>query len=467
MKRRKIVTMTGLGGISAFLTPWLHQFTSVNSEINASNLSLPPFSITDSELSSIPIDIDWNKTIARTTPLVFGSNDYEITKPQKANDALFQDLLNQLDIGLIRIHHHDLVKRWTDETTKTWDEVKIKAGFDASYPQNPTLVQNIPRWPKWMNQDEAGLLATAEYDNYANFCAELVTIINQRQQRKVLYWEPFNELEKRYEKQGKLDQLWEIYNRTAMAMKAADPQIKVGGPALTWDNRPVLADFLQNCGSNVDFISWHRYGTGNAGISTDKLMSNTSRYKKQVHKFRSVAAKYASDRRIPLFLSEYNINYSWKSGEMRQNSHIGAVWFASVLKHLTEAEIDMATSWHLKDGIYGMIDPKNNLRPAAQVFAWGNKYLIGKVVATQSQNDAVEALAVEQDDGRRSLLLINKSSRSTQVNLQFTPNILSEKTISGFTLDQSGIANLTDAATMVDSPPLILQPLSLLLLRFG
>ena len=110
---------------------------------------------------------------------------------------------------------------------------------------------------------------------YATFCAELVNIINQKQQRQVIYWEPINELENRYEKAGKLDQLWQIYNQTAEAMKAQDPTIKVGGPALTRDNEKVLAEFLQSCGSNVDFISWHRYGTGNPEISTDELMDSS------------------------------------------------------------------------------------------------------------------------------------------------------------------------------------------------
>jgi hypothetical protein len=57
--------------------------------------------------------------------------------------------------------------------------------------------------------------------------------------------------------------------------------------------------------------------------------------------------------------------------------------FASAFKHLAESGIDMAAFWYLKDGIYGIIYPANKLRSAANVFAWGNKYLIGKVIKTQ------------------------------------------------------------------------------------
>ena len=456
MKRRKLIKLSGISAVSALISNKLHRFPGISNQLNAKQ---PEIATT--------VEIDWQNAIAKSNPLMFGSNDYEITQPTKAQDSKFQSLLAQLNIPLIRIHHAALSDRWTNEVSQTWDEAKIKAGYDASYPHNPTIVQNIPRWPKWMTKDETGLLAVSEHDKYANFCAELVTIINQKQQRNVIYWEPFNELEKGYEKHGKLELLWELYNRSAQAMKERDSRIKIGGPALTWDNEKVLAQFLRNCGSHVDFISWHRYGTGNAGESTEKLMSRTSMYKKQVNKFRSVVAQNIGDRQIPLFLSEYNINYSWKSGEMRQNSHIGAVWFASVLKNLVEAEIDMATSWHLKDGVYGMIDPKNNLRPAARVFAWANQYLVGTVMATTSEHSAIESLAVQQAEGERSLLLINKSSTPARVNLQILSNGFSAQKVEAVSLDENGINNVNDAMKILQSQSLSISPYSLTLFQLS
>ena len=449
MKRRHLLKLSGIGAVSAVMSHQLAHYSSNNSIL--------------AEETAISVEIDWTNAIAETTPLVFGSNDYEITNPKYARNTEFQSLLERLDIPLIRIHHSELSDRWTDAASRTWDEAKIKAGYDASYPHNPTLVQNIPRPPKWMEKDDTGLLAASEYENYANLCGDLVTILNQKQQRNIQYWEPINELENPYEKRGELDRLWKLYNFCARAMKKRDSRIKIGGPAISWDDRKLLTKFLRNCGSNVDFISWHRYGTGNAQESTDKLMSRTSNYKKQVRKFRSVVSETVGNRKIPLFLSEYNINYSWKSGEMRQNNHIGAVWFASVLKHLAEAEIEMATSWHLKDGVYGMIDPRNNLRPAARVFAWGNRYFVGTVVATESSDSFVEALAVRQTSGERSLLLINKSSNLAPISLQSQPKIFTENT-TGFTLGKDGVASLSNPTAMFSNRPLILEPHSLLLL---
>lgn len=413
------------------------------------------------------VKVDWSTAVAQTTPFTFGSNDYEITRLAKASDRIFQRRLVELDIALIRIHFAGLAERWTNPDTKTWDEATIKACYDASYPQKPTIIQNISGWPKWMAQTEDGLLDSSEYDNYAAFCAELVEILNRRQKRKIVYWEPLNEQDVRYQKAGKLDELWKIYNKVAVAMKRRDSQIKVGGPVLTWDEPRRLAAFLDVCKPNVDFISWHRYGSGDASESTDKVMSYTPKYKTQVEEFRKLAKRYIPERNVPLLLGEYNINYHWKSGEKRQHTHVGAVWFASVLKNLADAGIDMATSWHLKDGIYGLIDPQNNLRPAATVFAWGIKYLTGTVMQADSDNAFVEAMPIMQKDRTRSLLLINKSAGLATLSVDATQNTLKPDTLTMLSLDANGVTSTSLATASLEQKPLMLNPYSLVLLRFS
>lgn len=413
------------------------------------------------------ITVDWSKSNARTTPFTFGSNDYEILDPQKATDTVYQSRLSELGIGLIRIHHADLSNRWANKASKTWDKAKIKAGYSASYPQKPTIIQNISGWPEWMGQNKYGLLNPEFSDRYAAFCGELVKIITRDLElENVIYWEPFNEKENRYQKAGKLDELWNIYNKVATAMKAVNPNIKVGGPVLNWNDPNKLADFLRTCKENVDFISWHSYGTGNAKESTNNLMSNTPRYGNSVRELRKVVQQYIPDRKVPLLLGEYNINYAWDSGENRQNNHIGAVWFASVLKHLADAGIDMATSWHLKDGIYGMIDPSNNLRPAANVFSWGIKYLTGSVVETKSDNPFVEAMAVSQANNSRNLLLINKSDDATQILINTKENLSNSQSIPILYLDSEGVKESTISLTELLAKPLSLPAYSLALLRF-
>lgn len=461
MKRRKLIKLTASGvAIAPLFNLACHRLTSANLPTKIESIS----ESSSGDSMTIKVMVDWQTQQAVTTSFVFGSNDYEIIKPEGDNDRVYQNVLGQLNVRLIRIHQGNLSNEWSDPNTQTWNENKIKAGYDRSYPQKPTIIQNITGWPQWMKQGEGGLLDPSEYDRYANFCAELVDIINNRQQRKVIYWEPLNEQDVRYEKAGKLNELWEIYNRTATAMKAKDPSIKVGGPVLTWDEQYRLDYFLQVCGANVDFVSWHRYSTGDAKEPTDRLMSNTPNYGNQVRTFREVVTKNIRDRHIPLLLGEYNINYAWDSGETRQNTHIGAVWYASVLKHLSDAGIEMAASWHLKDGIYGLIDPSNNLRPSAHVFAWGIKHLTGKIMRTETADPFVEAMAVQPEEGRKSLLLINKSDKIATLKLEGMEDFTKDDSVSMLTLDETGNQEATLSSATIKQGTLSLNPYSLVLL---
>ncbi|VEP18892.1 Alpha-L-arabinofuranosidase [Hyella patelloides LEGE 07179] len=463
LKRRKFFQTVAASLVSNTVIQKIRQVKS-SSLLKSSNNNLANSISEDLESINAEIIVDWSTVIAQTTPLIFSSNDYEITSPQKAADSIFQNLLTELDIPLIRVHHALLSERWTDSTAKSWDEAKIQACYDASYFHNPKIVQNIPRWPSWMKLDSNSLLDSSEYDNYANFCGELVRILNQTQNRQIIYWEPFNELDTRYKNAGQLNELWKIYNKVTERMKNVDPQIKVGGPVLTWDDSQTLNHFLDSCSQNVDFISWHRYASGNANAPTDKIMSFTPKYGDQTRRFRSIVTRHIPERKVPLFLSEYNINYSWDSGETRQNTHVGAVWFASVFKHLAEAEIDMAASWHLKDGIYGMIDPQNNLRPSARIFALAIKYLTGNVIQNESDRPFIEALPVQQQTGDRSLLLINKLSEYANINLtEMYGSFQTGETII-HSLDANGI-EVFDADEQTNLNTFTLSPYSILLLR--
>ncbi len=428
---------------------------------DAAEPTTPPVSPVPTE-----VQVDWEKTIGQTTPFTFGTNGAEIASPEAATDTVFKKRFTDTGIRLIRILGDGrLISTWTNPSTKSWDSAKLKAAYDAFSPKPPTIIQNIPGWPSWMAQDKDGLLAPSEYDRYAAYCAELVEILNVQQKRKIVYWEPLNEQDDRYKKAGKLDELWKIYTKTAKAMKAKDASIKVGGPALTYDDAGTLASFLKASAPNVDFVSWHRYATGDVNASNDELMSIASGFGDQVKTFRKITKQYIPSRTVPLLLGEYNINYSWDSGEKRQNSHIGAVWFASVIKSLADAGINMATSWHLKDGIYGMIGLDNDLRPAASVFTWANKYLVGTMVEGTSSQPAVEVMAVRQKDLSRSVLLINKGAKPASLTSKTTDKLPWEGAAgSFFRLDEKGISK--GSLETLSKAPLALPGYSLVLLHF-
>jgi xylan 1,4-beta-xylosidase len=120
----------------------------------------------------------------------------------------------------------------------------------------------------------------------------------------------------------------------------------------------------------------------------------------------------------------------------------------------------MSTSWNLKDGIYGMMDQDNNLRPSATVFTWANKYLVGDVAKATTNQPSVEVLAVHQPDQSHSLLLVNKGAKPAKLNIK-TTNQLSAAEL--FRLDAQGTSK--DSLTS-DKEPLVLPAYSLALLHF-
>jgi Glycosyl hydrolases family 39 len=460
MKRRDTLKLILSGAGIGYLFHQLRENPS-NFHIESLIASLPYSNKTINTKATV----NWAKIIAKSTPKTFGSNDFQVVDIKNATDTTYRSQISKIGFGLIRIHQAEISDKWSNSATRTWDFNKIKAIYNPYYSSKATVIQNIPGWPKWMASDKQGLLQPSEYKNYANFCSQLVDIINNRLRHNVIYWEPLNEQDVRYQKAGKLDELWKIYNLAASAMKAKDSKIKIGGPVLTWDEESRMASFLEKCKSNVDFISWHRYASSNPKDSTDSLMSNTPYYGEQVKKFRALAKQYVPNRYIPLFLGEYNINYSWKSGEKRHQTHIGAVWFASVLKHLAEAGIDMSASWNIKDGVYGLIDPNNKLRPPATLFTWAIKYLTGSVASTTTNNSFIEIMAVKQASGKYSLLLINKLNRPAQVTIDGMKSIKLPHTASIFYLDANGVKNTTSSPTSLFAKPFSLAPYSVAVLH--
>lgn len=411
------------------------------------------------------VSVDWSTVLADTTPMVFGCNDYEVMTPEKAADPEFQVQMQRLDFRLLRLHNANMADRWSNPLRRNWDPDKVMAAFRAaSYLRGSTVVQNIPNWTQWMQKDGLGRLSESEVDRYAQFCGDLVRLLNVQQGQKIKYWEPINEAEPVYERAGSLDRLWQIFNRAVTVMKQVDPTILVGGPVISWSDPQQMRSFLVHSHRFTDFLTWHRYATGNPRMSSDRLMTQTPEYGKDVVRFRTMAREFRPEP-LPLFLSEYNLNYDWRSGEVRQHSHVGAVWFASVLKHLAEKNVDMAAVWHAKDNIYGLLDATDRARPAAKLYEWCLDYMVGRTVATDGNHAMVEAWAVEQVGGGRNLMLINKAAGPAIVKVDWPIDDRYEEPMVLLYLNHAGNQAFSYDVFALQEESFSLLPHSLLLLQ--
>jgi xylan 1,4-beta-xylosidase len=217
--------------------------------------------------------ISWNIVVSIATSMAFGINDNKVFYNGQPEAVPYRSALAAQQIKSVRFHDANLTEIWTSAATKDWDSSKITATYNeyktAFGSTLPTITQNIPNWPSWMKQDSAGRLDPSEYQNYANLCARLVKIVNVDLKSGVKYWEPLNETADRYKANNSTGELWKIYGLTATAMRNVDPSIKVGGPALTYEDYPTAASFLQSQAANADFLSFHRYSYGPDIVTVD------------------------------------------------------------------------------------------------------------------------------------------------------------------------------------------------------
>jgi hypothetical protein len=362
--------------------------------------------------------INWNLPIAETTTSTFGVCDYDIAGVEGKRDLEVFERFRKTGIRLLRIRGTGLMDRWVDPSTLTWDEQTVSDALSNT--DHFTIILNLPIWPSWMKQDGNRLLCASEYTNYARLCASLVELINIKLKRSIHFWELMYELDERYRKAGREQDLWRLYNTVAAAMKQKDPQIKVGGPAIASGDPVHLASFLSACKSTVDFVSWHDYTRTACTASTEALMEATNRYRYRVKAIQALVKTCMPGRKVPLILSEFNLEFMPRSANNR-GSRMDLVWLASVCKHLAEAGIEKAAISHFKDNHMGLFYTSGGLRPIATLLTWLQKYLVGKVCQSTVDHPMVEVLAIQ---GRQKVvLLINKSEEDVSIYLEDAQSI--------------------------------------------
>ena len=411
----------------------------------------------DTSPISATLAVDWKTVVGTTTPATFSANDEMCTNPtQGSGNGAYAKNLSDVGIKFYRLHCGSLTDDWSNLSTHQWNVNAITAEYNAPYLRDATIIQNIPAPPSWLRNDDGTVSDAA---GYAAYCAQLVNIINKQLKKHVVYWEPMNEWEDRYK--GNWARACEVYNQCAEAMKRQDPGIKVG-PALEWPNQGgVIQPLLRQCAGNVDFIAYHSYYSSGPADSNDTLMAKASAMDHDVTNTRDSIKKFGQGRVLPILLDEYNLDGNWNDAETRQYTNIGAVYFATTIKHDAYAGAYACAIWSAKEGTYGITDMSDRLRVPAYLFQWANHHLIGSLVKATSSSPMVEAMAVRQN-GTPAIMVINKSSGAATIH--FTANMASA-TVKYSTLTATGMSAARTMATSGLSS-FVMPPCSLLFLSY-
>jgi xylan 1,4-beta-xylosidase len=332
---------------------------------------------------------------------------------------------------------------------ETWDAAAIKKTFQGYPTYGPHVIVTIGSYPAYMQDPKTGKLLPAYYTAFANYCAELVKIINKENPGglHVDMFEVLNEMEGSYMNSGDGTRLGQIVSQAAIAMKSVDPTIQVAGDAFAYAGYPEIDEYLlavKAAGNPLDFISWHEYCVESPNFPTASIWANGSQGNPSP--LVMLMAGYLQQdlgHLIPMYVDEYAMNGSaWNPPDPRVHTAAETVYDALMLVSYLHAGATGTARWDGSDDLYGMmawLDQNFAYYPSAYLLTALNHDFIGSEVASTTSNgiEVVHFAVIPNPPSTLigSVLLIHsvvtKSNTVTLAvsNLPKTPNIVVIKTI--------------------------------------
>lgn len=282
-----------------------------------------------------------------------------------------------------------------------------------------------------VNQD---IVEPADYAAWDDLIYNLVKHYRERNSG-IRYWEVGNEPDIGEDGGCPYRFKPETYNRyyghTAAATMRADPQARVGGPALANSRSPILPALLSFCSTNqvpLHFVSWHIYS------SDPKAVRGTVDYVKDL-------LKQFPDLKLETFLDEWNMDLmnppldpgfqpcfilesiaQMKAGGLDYSCYyhirdwyVSPETFARFMS--PQGTAFMARWWNRMPQFDGLFDYQNTIRPSYFAFKLLSR-IAGEQLQFRSSLPQVNGLAARDQSLRmHNLLLWNYSSEPVQVRV--------------------------------------------------
>jgi Glycosyl hydrolases family 39 len=224
------------------------------------------------------------------------------------------------------------------------------------------------------------------------------------------------------------------YAHTAAAIRKADPDAKVGGPALANPGSDLLPELLRVCQRDklqLDFVSWHIYSD-----NPQAIRATIDRKKEQLRPFESLHPELILDewnmslkntevdpRFQPAFVAEtiwqmFEGGLDYSCYYHIRDYHVRLDEFLPFMSR--QGAVDMAWWWNRKPQYDGLFDYQNHVRPAYFTFLLLSR-LTGQRVDLTTSNEHVHGLATWDPDLKRySILFWNFSAQSVSTQIHLT-----------------------------------------------
>lgn len=320
-------------------------------------------------------------------------------------DNLLTNAVKKNEDGTLRYDWADL-----DQRLDFMKKVGCELIFCISYMPEPLdAVVNHERHSYPRDWEEFGELVYAA----AKHCIDRGTPVKR--------WEVWNEINTGWmvdpEGWDHLKTYTTLYDTCWKAVRRADPQAWIGGPASAsgpWnENDPrgpgvngekFMRGLMEHCekmGAPLDFISWHEY------FQSHQTM------KKEAEQVREYLNDYPKTKAQ---VKEYLItewNYAWWHDRAHDNE-VGAAWTAaSMLRGWMAAGVDKPCFFLAKDfspglrGEWGMFSRENRPKAVANVCKMFNMMAPVRIACKGEDAQIASVAAVDPESGRTTVLVIN------------------------------------------------------------
>ncbi|MEW5979484.1 MAG: hypothetical protein AB1898_27120 [Acidobacteriota bacterium] len=178
-----------------------------------------------------------------------------------------------------------------------------------------------------------------EPSSYAEWEELVYQMVRHYQGRNIRYWEVSNEPDigesggcpSRFTAQN----YPRFYEHTVKAILHADPQAKVGGPALANSRSPILRALLEHCSREkvpLHFVSWHIYN------------SNPLEIRQTIDRVKGLVAEFPS-LNVETILNEWNMSLS----DPVKDPRFQPCFIAEVAYQMFEGRLDYSCYYHIRD----------------------------------------------------------------------------------------------------------------------
>jgi hypothetical protein len=203
-------------------------------------------------------------------------------------------------------------------------------------PLMSVCIKPAPLYPDIHDQDKP---EPSDYAEWERLIEAMVRHYNVERKDGIAYWEVFNEPDI-----GEMggcpcrftpEQYARYYEHTARAVRRADGNAKVGGPALAWYESPLLPALLDACDKKrlaLDFVSWHYYTDDPDNITRSieyvkGLLAGHPRLKPE------------------LIIDEWNISLGWE----RLDPAFQPAFVLETTSRMLDGGVDLSCYYHIRD----------------------------------------------------------------------------------------------------------------------